>query len=257
MPYFAVGKGRKIFYKVEGAGTPLVFLHGAHGSHKLWNRQLPFFSPKYKIINVDMRGHGASFKPRTGYKLESMVEDVMALLDHLQIKSAVFVGSSMGGVLAQMIGFMHPSRVKALVLVGTLAKAAWMGEAEEMAKKAKSQGYKPGVKIWFTPQSNPKDVQIALREASKATPFFTTRVILENAKWDIRDELSQIKAPTLIIAGAEDYETTPVKESEEIHGLIAHSQLHVVPKAGHLVMLEKADEFNALVGDFLTQNIPE
>jgi len=255
MPYLDLGKGRKIFYKVQGKGTPLVFLHGAHGSNNLWNRQFQFFS-KFKIIAIDMRGHGASFKPRTGYRLESMVEDVIALIDHLRIKNAVFVGSSMGGVIAQMIGVMHPSRVKALVLVGTLAKAAWMGEAEEVAKKAKLEGYKPGVRIWFTSKSNPKDIEIALREASKTSPFFTTRVILENPNWDIRDQISRIKAPTLIIVGSEDFDTTPLKESEEIHGLIAHSKLHIIPEAGHLVMLERPDEFNHLVADFLTRSVP-
>jgi pimeloyl-ACP methyl ester carboxylesterase len=252
MPYLNLGKERKIFYKVQGKGTPLVFLHGAHGSHNLWNRQLPFFS-KFKIVTMDMRGHGTSFKPRTGYRLESMVEDVIVLINHLRIKDAVFVGSSMGGVVAQMIGAMHPSRVKALVLVGTLAKAAWMGEAKEVAKKGKLEGYQPGVRIWFTPKSDPGDIKIALREASKASPFFSTRVILENPNWDIRGEISKIKAPTLIIVGSEDFDTTPVRESEEIHGLIAHSEMDIVPEAGHLVMLEKSDEFNKIVADFLTR----
>jgi 3-oxoadipate enol-lactonase len=256
MPRLDLGKGRKIFYTVQGKGTPLVFLHGAHGTHNLWKRQLQAFSPKYKVVTMDMRGHGASFKPRSGYRLEDMVEDVMALINHLRIKSAVFIGSSMGGVIAQMIGFEYPSRVGALVLVGTLAKAAWMGEAEEIAKKAKSEGYERGVRVWFTPKSNPKDVEIALREASRVTPFFSVGVILENPGWDLRDQLSKIKAPTLIIVGKEDLETTPVIESRIIHRLIPGSKMQIVSKVGHLVMLEAPDAFNKLLGDFLNDSVP-
>ena len=244
-----------MFFKSHGKGCALVFIHGAYGSHNLWNRQTSFFSSKYDVITVDVRGHGLSFKPRRGYELEKMVEDIMMLLDHLKIESAVFVGSSMGGVIAQMIGIKYPLRVKALVLVGTLAKAVWYGRAKEIAETALAGGYQKGVRGWFTPNSSKEDIKVALREAAKTSELFLRGVIMENPNWDIRREISAIQAPTLIVVGKGDVNTTPVKESRIIHRRISHSQMKVVPNSGHLVMLEEPEIFNRIVDEFLVKNL--
>ena len=152
MPFLNLGERRKMFFKSQGKGNALIFIHGAYGSHNLWSKQVSFFSSRYNVINLDLRGHGLSFKPRSGYELDKMVDDVMTLLDHLKIKNAIFIGSSMGGVISQMIGIKYPRRVRALILVGTLAKAAWYGHATEIADTALAGGYQKGIKAWFTPK---------------------------------------------------------------------------------------------------------
>jgi 3-oxoadipate enol-lactonase len=250
--YYALQAPRAASPSVSSAST-LVFIHGAFGSHRLWDRQVPFFSSlSYRVLTLDVRGHGSSFKPRAGYELDRMVEDVRALLEHLKITTAVFVGSSMGGVIAQMIAIKYPKRVTALVLVGTLAKAVWLGRAAEYAKAGGStDGYKRGVRSWFTPHSDRRDVQIALREAAKASRRFGAGVILQNPSWDIRVRITKISAPTMIVVGGGDVNTTPVAESREIHHLIKNSEMFVVPEVGHLVMLERPDRFNELMEDFL------
>ena len=253
MPYFKSGEG-KIFYRAQGAGTALVFIHGALGSHNLWERQVPLFSSKYRVVTLDVRGHGSSFKPHTGYQLQKMLEDIRGLLNYLSIRKAVLIGSSMGGVIAQMFACEDPSRVKALVLVGTLAKAIWFGKADQHAKTVASEGYNKGVISWFTPDSKRKDIRMALLAASKVSPYFLTGVILENPNWDIRKDLSRIVAPTLVIVGKEDTNTTPVRESRIIHRLIANSIMRIVPGAGHLVMLEKPEVFNEMLYRFLKEN---
>ncbi|MFI5422021.1 MAG: alpha/beta fold hydrolase, partial [Nitrososphaerales archaeon] len=89
MPFLNLGERRKMYFKSQGKGSPLVFIHGAYGSHNLWNHQVSFFSPRYNVITMDLRGHGSSFKPRSGYELDKMVDEVMMLLDHLKIENAV------------------------------------------------------------------------------------------------------------------------------------------------------------------------
>ena len=254
MPYLNLGGRGKMFYKSQGKGSALIFIHGAYGSRNLWNRQISFFSSRYNVITLDLRGHGLSFKPRSGYELDKMVDEVIMLLDHLKIENAVFVGSSMGGVISQMIGIKYPLRVRALVLVGTLAKAAWYGHATEIAETALAGGYQKGITGWFTPQSSEEHIKVALREGSKTSQFFLRGVILQNPNWDIREEISAIRAPTLILVGKGDVNTTPVRESRIIHRKIPHSQMKIVSNSGHLVMLEQSEVFNRTVDEFLVEN---
>lgn len=254
LSYFKSQEG-KIFYRRFGTGeVNLVFVHGAMGSHRLWEKQVPFFSTRYKLLLIDVRGHGGSFKPRRGYQMERMVEDLRTLLDYLHIEDTILVGSSMGGVIVQKFAYKYPSMVKALVLVGTLAKAIWLGEAKEYAKRVASEDYKKGVQSWFTPNSKTKDKKFALNQASRVSPHFRSGVILDNPDWDIRKQISNITVPTLIIVGNEDVNTTPVKESKTIHKLIKSSEIRIVPKAGHLVMLEDPENFNQILSSFLAKN---
>ena len=254
MPYFTTREG-KIFYDEKGSGAnSLVFIHGAQGSHRLWERQVPFFSSEYRVISLDVRGHGSSFKPKTGYQMEKMVEDVRKLLDYLDTKKAVLIGSSMGGVIAQMFAYTYPKRVIALGLVGTLAKAVWLDAPEKHAEGVARNGYEKGVRSWFTPHSKRRDIQFALVEGARVSPHFRTGVILENPEWDIRNKISRIAVPTLIVVGKEDINTTPVKESKIIHRKIPNSTMHIIPSAGHLVMLEQPEIFNKMLYEFLKAN---
>jgi 3-oxoadipate enol-lactonase len=254
LPYFESQEG-KVFYRLFGKGElTLVFVHGAMGSHRLWEKQVPFFSKRYSLLLIDVRGHGNSSKPRSGYQMERMVEDLHMLMDYLRIEDAVFIGSSMGGVIVQKFACKYPSRVKALVLVGTLAKAIWLGKAQEYAKRVASEDYKIGVRSWFTPNSEANDEEFALNEASRVSRYFRSGVILDNPDWDIRKQISNITAPTIIIVGKDDVNTTPVEESKIIHRLIKSSEIRIVPKVGHLVMLEDRENFNQILSSFLAKN---
>jgi len=180
-----------------------------------------------------------------------MVADIVALLDHLKIKRSVIIGSSMGGVLGQMLCFMHPSRVRALILVGTLAKAIWLGHAQQYVRRILRRGPDKGVREWFAPKAKKRNIDFALHEARKTSRHFGVGVVLANSSWDIRDKLPTIRAPTLIIVGKEDKRTTPVTESREMHSLIKDSEMKIVSGAGHLVMLDRPDVFNNLMLSYL------
>ncbi|MFI5421121.1 MAG: alpha/beta fold hydrolase, partial [Nitrososphaerales archaeon] len=107
--------GITLSYFDKGTGIPLVFIHGALGSKDLWKNQVDALSKQYRVIAFDVRGHGDSTKPEEGYGPKSMLGDLSAFLDHLKLDHAVLIGSSMGGVLAQMFCLSNPDRVLALV----------------------------------------------------------------------------------------------------------------------------------------------
>jgi pimeloyl-ACP methyl ester carboxylesterase len=255
LPYFQASKSKtKMYFEDKGSGIPLVFIHGAVGSHKLWMKQVPYFSKKYRVVTLDLRGHGLSSEPSDGYHLAKMAEDVIALMNYLDIEKAVIIGSSMGGVITQMIGVRYPSRVFALVLVGTLARAIWYGKAREHIEKSRSSDFRPGVRSWFTPKSDQKHIQLAIKVASESAKSFRAGVIEDNPKWDIRKDIVKLHVPTMIVVGKGDLNTTPISESVIINKLVRGSELSVVDNAGHLVMLERPRVFNRIMKDFLEEH---
>jgi len=112
----------EMFYVESGQGEPLVLIHGLGGDHKEWIMQVPVFSRKFRVIALDLRGHGESQKVGEEYSLPMFAKDVVGLLDKLKIDKAYFCGVSMGGAVALQIALNYPERVKKLVLVDTAAR---------------------------------------------------------------------------------------------------------------------------------------
>jgi pimeloyl-ACP methyl ester carboxylesterase len=237
VPNFAYD-GINIAYFDEGSGVPVVFIHGALGSKNLWWNQVGPFSKQYRTIAFDVRGHGESTKPDKGYGPKDMLDDLSALLDNLKVNRAVFVGSSMGGVLAQMFSLSNPKKVIALVLVGTLARAYWLTPQEEYSTMSFDKNVEKGVKGWFIINSTRENIDFVLEQARMSTPNFILHVQEDFGDYDFRDKLKSIKQPTLILVGRED-KTTPPEESEIIKNGIKDSKLHIISNSGHLVMLEQ------------------
>ena len=103
-------------YEDYGNGKVLLLLHGLGSTKKDWDAQVPFFSKKYRVITLDLRGHGASTKPKNAYSVGLMTEDVKLFLDKLQIKTATFIGFSMGGAVAFQMASSYPAYVEDIKL---------------------------------------------------------------------------------------------------------------------------------------------
>jgi pimeloyl-ACP methyl ester carboxylesterase len=253
MPNF-VYDGITLSYFEKGAGIPLVFIHGALGSKNLWKNQVNALSKQYRVIAFDVRGHGDSTKPEKGYGPKGMLGDLTALLDHLKLDHVVLIGSSMGGVLAQMFCLSNPDRVLALVLVGTLARAYWLSSQEQYSQTNFEEIVEKGVRHWFTNNSIPENFDFALQQAKLSTPNFILHVQEDFGNYDFRNQLQSITQSTLIIVGKED-RTTPPAESEIIKNGIKNSELHIISNSGHLVMLEQPEVFNQIVLEFLKKRV--
>ena len=115
------------YYEESGQGEPLVLICGLSADLQYWRFQVPALSKHYRVICFDNRGAGRSSAPDHAHSLPELVDDVVALLEHLEIDSAHVLGHSMGGQIAQLLAVSHPKRVKRLVLVGSYRGAGRAG----------------------------------------------------------------------------------------------------------------------------------
>lgn len=120
---FANNQGQKIFFEDVGAGPAVVLGHSFLCSGKMWRGQVPILAREFRVLNLDFRGHGRSGAVTRPFSLYDAVSDVVAVLDQLEIKDAVWCGLSVGGMVALRAALMHPERVRALILLDTDAGA--------------------------------------------------------------------------------------------------------------------------------------
>ncbi len=220
------------FVRISGQGFPLVFVHGFTTTSEFWREQAEEFSKAYRVIRINLPGHGASPAPTSrSYCLEDFVEDVARVFRELSIEKAVLIGLSMGGIVAQKFALKYRHLVKALVLVDTTSHGIGPdATADAFLAIADKRGLKKAVQ-------DLSDISFS----SSASP-------LNDA--DTRGSLSQINVPTLVIAGEED-RVTPPRESEILAKGISDSTLALIPGAGHFSMLENPVAFNRILRRFL------
>ena len=258
---YADNNGTKIFYDVYGQGTPIVFLHPWTTNGYIWYYQVFPFARTNQVIAVDHRGHGRSDKPKSGYSIQEHARDVAAVLDAERIDRAILVGNSIGGMIAMQFALDNPNRV-----IGQLILSSGTGLGEEMPKEAaaafvkdfegtfsallggavsaKSKRERPEIlevmNAHFRVQSNfPKHVF----DSSMADPNGVFG-------WNIKNRLSSIRTPTLVVAGEED-NATPVAANKFLADNIPGAKLSVVKDVGHFHQLEKPLEFNAALKEFV------
>jgi len=255
----------RMAYTDTGMGRPVVLIHGYPFNRSLWNEQVAELSHSYRVIVPDLRGFGESGASEGPATMDRMAQDVALLLDHLGISRAVIGGLSMGGYVALAFYKQFPSRVRALILADTRAQA----DTEEgkqtraqQAEKALAEGMAGIADAMLpkllTPETVSKRPEIVKRVRDmmlKTKPQGTAAALLGMAQRDDQTQLlPQISAPALIIVGAEDA-ITPVADSEQMHKAIAGSRLVVLENAGHVSNLERTEQFNQHLLDFLRESM--
>lgn len=243
-------------------GAPaLVFLHGFPFDQTMWNAEVSLLSDRCRVITFDQRGHGKTGAVAGPYMIEFLVDDVMALLDHLQIPKAILCGLSMGGYVALRAVERQPDRVQALILCDTrseadsneakLKRAANIRTVKEKGVPAFAESF---LKAIFAPSTlrDKPDVVAGIRQVIEQTaPEAITGTLLSlAARTDTTASLSAIKIPTLILVG-EDDAVTPPQAAESLHQKIAGSCLVRIPSAGHLSNLENPTAFQRALVEFL------
>jgi 3-oxoadipate enol-lactonase len=252
-------------YTEAGAGQTVVLIHGYPFNRSMWNEQVAALSNSYRVIAPDLRGFGETDASQGPVTMNQMAADVAQLLDHLQISQAVVSGLSMGGYVALAFYKQFPSRVRALVLADTRAQAD-TEEAKQTraqhAEKALSEGMAGIADAMLpkllTPETVSKHPEIVKRVRDmmlKTKPEGAASALLGMAQRDDQTELlPRITSPTLVIVGAEDA-ITPVGDSEKMHHAIGGSRLKVIENAGHVSNLERTEQFNEALLDFLRDSI--
>jgi pimeloyl-ACP methyl ester carboxylesterase len=253
--------GITLGYGDRGSGTPLVFLHAFPFNRTMWEPQEVALSARHRVVTIDLRGHGESDAPYWRYSLEQYADDVTALLVHVGITKAVFVGLSMGGYLAFTLYRRYPEWISGLVLADTRAEADSALQSKwrfDLAQRAGAVGSSVVVDDMLpkllSPKRYVKDPDFVERvraiQASAPVPGIVGDLMAMAERPDSTGLLPSISVPTLVICGEDDVLTTPA-DAERIARGIKGATLITIPDAGHLSNMEQPALFNRAVEEFV------
>ncbi len=255
--------GATLHYEVAGEGEPLVLVHAGIADGRMWDPQMEAFSRRYRTIRYDLRGFGRSPMVEGPYSHHA---DLRALLDALQVDRAAFVGCSMGGGAVLDFALENPGRAEALVLVGSAVGGFEFDEGppeewEELVAADEAGDLEMvselEVRMWVDgPRRGPDVVDPAVRGLVRGMNL----IALKNEALRLGEEqepetpaasrLSQVRAPTLVIVGDED-RARPQAAADLLERELPDARKTVMPGTAHLPNMERPEEFNRLVLDFL------
>jgi 3-oxoadipate enol-lactonase len=252
----------RLYVEEHGDGPPLLLLTGLGYAIWSWQRQLPNWSKRFRCVAVENRGTGRSPQPPGPYSVEEMADDAAeALLG----RRAHVAGFSMGGYIAQKLALRHPQLVERLVLVCTgtggpdyaplpqETAAAWEAHAHrtppEFARATMPLSFRPG---WT--EDHPEEFEQLLADRLEhPTPLDCWRAQYDACNRFVAavTPVEEIAAPTLVAHGDAD-RVVPYANGVELARRIPGARFEPFPSAGHLLFLEEAPRFNAMVASFLT-----
>jgi pimeloyl-ACP methyl ester carboxylesterase len=259
---FSASDGIRLGYRIDDFTDPwknapvLLLLHAAMGSARRYYAWVPPLSRHYRVVRMDLRGHGSSEVPPADRELtlDRLVRDVIELMDHLNCADAHIVGNSAGGYLGQQLAMNHAERVRSLMLFGSTPglknsqAPSWIPQiqakgmraflAETIADRLPLDQVDPGLVEWF------------LDEAAKNDPAYIGKFVLLMASYDWSDQLHRIQCPTLVVVpGAEPIGSTANYEPFRRH--VRDVEMRVYDGAPHNICDAFPDRCAGDVLDFL------
>jgi pimeloyl-ACP methyl ester carboxylesterase len=259
--------GQELYYELHGQGPPLVLVMGIGYDSSLWTlAQVPALSTQFQVIMVDNRDAGRSSNATRPYSVADMADDLAGLLDGLGIQRSHLLGLSMGGMIALEFALRHPDRLDRLVLTGTGAAPArsavdpiqiwtWVKANDATGKVFGGQQF---VSLFSTAFLRNHLVVRDTAELLAGNPYPMSpeaygRQAAAYRHFDALDRLATIAAPTLVVVGEQDL-LTPPWIAREVAEAIPGARFQVIGGNGssHLVPIERPEDFNRLVMNFLT-----
>lgn len=238
-------------------GLPLLFSNSLGTDLRVWDKVLPLLPPGLRIIRYDTRGHGLSSCPPAPYHMGALVSDAAALLDALEVKGAVIVGLSVGGIIAQGLAAERPDLLRGMVLCDTAAKIGtadmWQDRIDAVHEGGIEALATATMERWFSADflTDRADELAGWRNMLTRTPvdgYVGCGAAI--AQSDLMESTSRLRLPTLALGGSEDGATPPdlVRETAD---LIPGSSFHVIQGAGHLPCVEAPEIVATLIAGFL------
>jgi len=256
--------GQSLYYEVHGDGEPLLCVAGLTCDTLVWIPQVQAFSAAHRTVIFDNRDAGQSSMASGDYEIADMARDALGLADELELDSFHLLGVSMGGAIAQEVALQSPDRIRTLTLAVTFpaggAYASRLAEVwsarvaaitreqhvDELMLMNHSEGF----------YDHPEMVEFIrtamLNNPHPQPPEAFARQIAACGRHDTRDRLGSLSMPVHVIGGEHDI-LVPVWKSREIAERIPGSKLTVLPAAPHGLSVERADEFNAAVLEFIRE----
>ena len=249
-----------IFAKDVGSGTPLVLVHGFLGSSNMWNPQIKFFKNNFRVIAPALPGFGNSGTINSCDSIECMATAVLNLLEKKKIKNFNLLGHSMGGMIVQEMARITGEKILKLICYGTGPRGNIPGRFEtidESRKKLKINGLKATAhriaKTWFIEEDKSKFFYLCDEAGKQTSMKATDNGLIAMKNWNGVKNLRNIKNETLIVWGDKD-KAYNFDQVETLSNNIPNSSLRIIKNCSHNVHLEKPDEFNTIVSEFLKKN---
>lgn len=253
MPRTRVGKTH-IHWRLEGQAEapPLVMLHSIGTSMSLYDRCIPFLAPHFRILRMDLRGHGGSGSSPNECTLAQLGDDVAAVMDEVSIEHAVICGTSLGGMIAMQFAIDRPHRTDGLVLACTSASMSpelW----PERLQTVRAQGLSSVAKGWaerhfshqFIAAENALVKAMEQNFASMdASGYLGTAAAIRDM--DLLEKVGGITVPTMVIAGETDIATPLRGHGDQIAAAIPSSSIEILD-AAHLACVEQPEQFSLCV----------
>ncbi|KMK68121.1 3-oxoadipate enol-lactonase [Puniceibacterium sp. IMCC21224] len=251
--------GIQIHYRLDGDpdGAPVVFSNSLGTDLRLWDKVIPLLPAGLKFIRYDKRGHGLSECTPAPYSMGTLVSDTEKLMDHLNVRDALFVGLSIGGMIAQGLAAKRLDLVRAMVLSNTGAKIATREMWDERIAGVRAGGIESladaTMTRWFSADFRATDEFAGWRNMLIRQPvegYVGCSAAISGT--DLITPTSGLRLPTLGIAGSEDGSTPPDLVRETV-GLVPGSDFALIRGAGHLPCVEKPVEYARILSDFFSR----
>jgi 3-oxoadipate enol-lactonase len=242
------------------AGAPSILLSNSLATtHRLWDAQVAFLAKRYRVVRYDTRGHGSSDVPPAPYRIEQLVADALAVLDHFRIERSAFMGISLGGMTGIGVALSHPDRLDRLVCcdVRADAPAPFLSAWEERIARVRRDGVgslaASTLERWLSAGfrvAQPESVA-RLKAMFSATPL-DGYVGCASVLWQLNylGHLDELRVPTLYVVGSEDG-AAPVAVLEDMARRTPAGRLAVIDASAHLPNVDNSAAFNAAIAPFL------
>lgn len=251
--------GLHVNYEESGdpEGAPIVFANSLGTDLRLWDAILPLLPAGLRIIRYDKRGHGLSDSPPMPYSMGALITDIERLMDHLKVRDALFVGLSIGGMIAQGLAVKRPDLVRAMVLSNTAAKIGtpemWKDRIDAMKIGGIEALADAVMQRWFAKTFRDTDELVKWRHMLTRTPldgYGGCSAAISGT--DFYASTATLRLPTQGIAGSED-DSTPPDLVRETVDLIPGSDCRIIRDAGHLPCVEKPGEYARILNEFIAK----
>lgn len=251
-------QGHSVAYDSAGSGSPVVLIHGLGSSQEDWARQVACLRTRFRVVTLDLRGHGRSSLSREPFEMRDLAEDVGAVINHLALGECHIVGLSLGGMVAFQVAVDAPELVRSLIIVNSGPEVVARTAAQRWAL-----GSRKFMAKWISFPTLGKTIARRLfpheRQAAERTAFVEQFVKNDRASyraafdaivgWSVLGRIGDIRVPTLIVTGDRDY--TPVEIKYRYAARMPNATVTVIEDSGHATPIDQPGVFNAVLMTFL------
>ena len=254
-------------YELRGQGPAVVLVHGMGLNRAMWQWLLPALTPRFQVLSFDLIGHGESADPAGPPDLQTFAAQIIELLDACGLTRCAVVGFSLGGMIARRFAIDHPNRMSALAILhsahdrSAAERAAIGRRVETVRQSGPAATVDAALARWFTDDfrtRHPEMMDLVRRwvTANRKEVYAPIYRVLAEGDAEIADPIAEIRCPTLVMTGAEDFGNSP-DMAQRMASAIPGARIAILPGLRHMALAEDPTTFNAPLVSFLTEMLVE